>query len=71
MRNQPFETVITFQYPCDGGADAFRSRLGLAVADVSVAQRHARILVTKQAGDHWQGDTLQHGVAGVRMPNIM
>ena len=46
----------TIHCPRDGLADSFRRRLGLAVADMGVAQCHARILVTKQAGDHRQGD---------------
>jgi len=35
----------------------------LAVADVRVAQRHARMRVAEHAGDNRQRDPLQHGVA--------
>ena len=41
---------------CD--TDTLGSSLCLAVTDVGVAHRHARPLVTKQAGDHRQRDAL-------------
>ena len=61
----------TIQRPRDGNAYAFCRRLGLAVADMCVAHRHARPLVVEQAADDGQRDSLQHGVAGERMTEIV
>ena len=61
----------TIQRPRDGHAYAFCRRLGLAVADMCVAHRHARPLVVEQAADDRQRDSLQHGVAGERMTEIV
>ena len=43
------------QRPRNGYADALRGRLGLVVADMGVAQRHAGVLVAKQTRDDRQG----------------
>ena len=56
--------LTTAQRPRDRRADSLRRRFSLGVADVGVSQRHARLLVTQQAGNNWQRDALQHGVAG-------
>lgn len=55
------------QRSSDNRTDALRCRLGLLVADVGVAQRHARLLVAEQAGDQRKRYALQHGVARERM----
>ena len=59
------------QCPRDGQADAFRRCFRLAVADMGVAQRHARLPVAEQARDDRQWDTPQHGVAGKCVTQIM
>ena len=59
----PAVSSLPFQRLRDGCTDAFRRRFGLAVADVRIAQRHARLLVAEQAGDDRERDALQHGVA--------
>ena len=41
----------TIQRKLNGCADTLRCRLGLAVTNVSITQRHARPLVAEQTGD--------------------
>ena len=38
---------------------------------MGVAQRHARPFVAEKAGDHRQRNALQHGMAGVRVSEVM
>ena len=71
VRLTAWPVAITMQPPRDCCADAFRCRLSLPVADMSVAQRHARPLVAQQTGDDRQWNALQHGVAGERMSEVM
>ena len=59
------------QGPRHGRADAFRRCFGLPVSYMSIAERHARTFVTKQAGDHRQWYALQDGVAGERVTKVM
>ena len=69
---QPYETeATTIQHPRDGRADAFRRCFGLFVANVCIAQRHARPLVTEQSRDDRQRNGLQNRVAHERMTQIM
>ena len=52
----------------DGRTNAFRRCVSLAVSDMGIAQRHAWMLVAEQAGDDGQGDALQDGMTGERVP---
>ena len=63
--------LTTTQRLRNGRADALCRRLGLRVTDMGVAQRHARPLVTEQAGDDRQRNALQDGVARERMTQVM
>ena len=64
-----FCVIVNTQSQClrNGQSDAFRCRLCLAITDMGVAHRHARLLVAKQARDHRQRNALQNGVAGYRV----
>jgi len=61
----------TIQCPHDGRADSLRCRLGLAVADMGVAQRHARSPVAQQAGDDRQWNALQDNVGSKPVSQVM
>ena len=67
----PVAGLAASQHPRDGGTDAFRRRLGLPVADVGVAKRHAWALMAEQTRDDRQRNASQDGVACERLPEVV
>lgn len=63
--------LVAIQRSRDGLANALCRGLGFAVADMGVAERHARLPVTKQTRDHRQRYSLQHGVACKSVTKVM